>query len=56
MGMSCLHGPHQGAQKSTRTGVLADASTTSVMKVFEVTTVALDSATGSSWFVAGHIQ
>jgi hypothetical protein len=45
-----LHGPHQGAQKSTRTGVLADASTTSVMKVFDVTTLAFDSDTVSPGF------
>ena len=28
-GVSCLHGPHQGAQKSTRTGWLRDSRTTS---------------------------
>ena len=32
-GVSCLHGPHQVAQKSTSTGILRDASTTSCMKV-----------------------
>ena len=35
--MSCLHGPHHGAQKSTSTGVWPEASTTSVMKVAAVT-------------------
>ncbi len=28
-GVSCLHGPHHGAQKSTSTGVLREASMTS---------------------------
>src|SRR5262249_23976453 len=31
-GVSCLHGPHQGAQKSTRTGWCLDSSMTSFMK------------------------
>ena len=35
--MSCRHGPHQGAQKSTSTGTWAEASTTSVMKLPAVT-------------------
>src|SRR5688572_22786305 len=39
MGMSCLQGPHHGAQKSTSTGIRAEVSTTSVMKVSAVTTV-----------------
>ena len=30
--MSCLHGPHQGAQKSTSTGWRLDSSITSFMK------------------------
>ena len=33
-GVSCLQGPHQVAQKSTRTGISRDASMTSCMKVF----------------------
>src|SRR5205814_3056070 len=37
IGPSCLHGPHQGAQKSTITGASNDPSTTSVMKVAVVT-------------------
>src|SRR6516165_9456854 len=32
-GVSCLHGPHQGAQKSTRTGWRLDSSMTSFTKV-----------------------
>ena len=34
VGVSCLQGPHQVAQKSTRTGRVREASTTSFMKVF----------------------
>ncbi len=33
MGPSVLHGPHQGAQKSTSTGRRLDSSMTSAMKV-----------------------
>ncbi len=32
-GCSCLHGPHQGAQKSTRTGCLRDSWMTSAAKL-----------------------
>src|SRR5688500_7095369 len=32
-GVSCRHGPHQGAQKSTRTGTVRDASSTSARKL-----------------------
>src|SRR5262245_3223060 len=32
MGVSCLHGPHHGAQKSTRTGWCLDSSMTSFIK------------------------
>ena len=39
IGPSCLHGPHQGAQKSTTTGASKEASTTSVMKVAVVTSL-----------------
>ena len=35
-GASCLHGPHQGAQKSTITGVWCDASITSAAKLWVV--------------------
>jgi hypothetical protein len=31
-GVSCLQGPHQGAQKSTRTGVVIEAAMTSWRK------------------------
>src|SRR5262249_32177877 len=37
IGPSCLHGPHQGAQKSTMTGAANDPSTTSAIKVAVVT-------------------
>src|SRR5712691_961119 len=37
IGPSRLHGPHQGAQKSTMTGASNEPSTTSVMKVAVVT-------------------
>src|SRR5271166_2425404 len=37
IGPSCLHGPHQGAQKSTITGASNDPSTTSVMNVAVLT-------------------
>src|SRR5688572_2823925 len=36
MGVSCLQGPHQGAQKSTSTGWRLDSSMTSLMKVWVV--------------------
>ncbi len=36
MGVSCLQGPHHGAQKSTSTGTLRDASSTSLAKVAAV--------------------
>src|SRR6266404_62007 len=39
IGPSCLHGPHQGAQKSTITGASKEPSTTSVMKVAVVTSL-----------------
>ena len=32
IGVSCLHGPHQGAQKSTSTGWRLDSSITSLRK------------------------
>src|SRR5215472_8780596 len=32
-GVSCLHGPHHGAQKSTTTGCRRDSSSTSFLKV-----------------------
>src|SRR5579863_3586923 len=33
IGVSCLHGPHHGAQKSTSTGWRFDSSITSLTKV-----------------------
>ena len=38
-GESCLHGPHQSAQKSITTGVVSDRSSTSVWKVASVTSM-----------------
>ncbi len=38
-GISVRHGPHQGAQKSTSTGVVFDASTTAVMKFSTVASI-----------------
>ena len=35
-GPNCLQGPHQGAQKSTITGAVIEASMTSAMKVWSV--------------------
>src|ERR1700683_4411856 len=39
-GVSCLHGPHQGAQKSTSTGWRFDSSITSLTKVCVVVSLA----------------
>ena len=42
IGVSCLQGPHQGAQKSTSTGWRLDSSITSFMKpcvVVSITTL-----------------
>ena len=36
-GLSCLHGPHQSAHRSTITGVVLDRSATSLLKVSSVT-------------------
>ncbi len=36
IGVSCLQGPHQGAQKSTSTGWRFDSSITSFMKAWVV--------------------
>ena len=38
-GVSCLHGPHHVAQKSTSTGCVIDAVITSSRKVAEVTSL-----------------
>jgi hypothetical protein len=39
MGPSDLQGPHQGAQKSTSTGVVMEAAITSCSKVAMVTSI-----------------
>ena len=46
-GPSTLQGPHQGAQKSTSTGVCMDASMTSVSKVAIPTLIMVCSAMGA---------
>ena len=38
-GLSCLHGPHQSAHRSTITGVVLDRSATSSLKVSSVTSI-----------------
>ncbi len=38
-GCSCLHGPHQGAQKSTSTGSFRDSWMTSAVKLAVVTSL-----------------
>jgi len=40
-GPSIIHGPHQAAQKSTRTGVVFDFSITSFSKVSSVTSISI---------------
>src|SRR5690606_7311323 len=42
-GASARHGPHQGAQKSTRTGVRWEAASTSTSKFCWVTSIIVDS-------------
>jgi len=39
MGPSDLQGPHQGAQKSTSTGIFIEAATTSASKFSTVTSI-----------------
>src|SRR5215470_15236569 len=43
-GVSCLHGPHHGAQKSTRTGCRRDSSITSFLKACVVVSLTRSSA------------
>ena len=43
-GVSCLHGPHQGAQKSTSTGWRLDSSMTSLTKACVVVSLTTASA------------
>ena len=38
-GLSCLHGPHHSAHRSTITGVVRDRSATSLLKVCSVTSM-----------------
>ncbi len=47
IGVNCLHGPHQGAQKSTSTGWRFNSSITSFMKVWVVVSLIRPSATGA---------
>ena len=42
VGPSIMQGPHQDAQKSTRTGVVFDFSITSFSKVSSVTLISID--------------
>src|ERR1700681_679455 len=44
IGVSCLQGPHQGAQKSTSTGWRLDSSMTSLTKACVVVSLATASA------------
>src|SRR4051795_12330370 len=54
IGLKVRQGPHQGAQKSTRTGCLRDASRTSLAKVCVVVSMTRSSpaAAGAGGFVA----
>ena len=47
IGVSCLHGPHQGAQKSISTGWRFDSSITSFTKVWVVVSLISPSAAGA---------
>ena len=47
-GVSCLHGPHHSAQKSTSTGWRFDSSITSFMKDWVVTSLTRPSAAGAA--------
>src|SRR5215813_4966338 len=48
IGVSCLHGPHHGAQKSTRTGCRRDSSITSFLKVCVVVSLTRPSAVAAA--------
>ena len=49
-GVSCLHGPHHVAQKSTRTGTVRDASITSAMKLcWSPSRITTSRSAGSRW-------
>src|SRR5215472_3241106 len=47
-GVSCLHGPHHGAQKSTSTGCRRDSSITSFLKVCVVVSLTRPSAVAAA--------
>ena len=47
IGVSVLHGPHQGAQKSTSTGRFFDSSITSFMKAWVVVSATRSSVAGA---------
>src|SRR5882757_1052292 len=47
-GVSCLHGPHQGAQKSTSTGWRRDSWMTSAAKAAVVVSLIRSAAAGAS--------
>ncbi len=53
-GVSCLQGPHQGAQKSTSTGCFIDSASTSWRKPWVVVSLTRPpaAACGSGWPVA----
>src|SRR5215472_17164092 len=48
IGVSCLHGPHHGAQKSTRTGCRRDSSSTSFLKACVVVSLTRPSAVAAA--------
>src|SRR5712671_611140 len=48
IGVSCLQGPHHGAQKSTRTGCRRDSSSTSFLKVCVVVSLTRPSAVAAA--------
>jgi 5-(carboxyamino)imidazole ribonucleotide mutase len=54
MGPSVLHGPHQGAQKSTSTGVCIEAAITSVSKFCTVTSIMVRNVRAKSGYATGH--
>ena len=52
-GVSCLHGPHHGAQKSTSTGWRADSAMTSWRKAAVVVSFTRSSAAAGVWASMG---
>ena len=55
-GVSCLHGPHQGAQKSTSTGWRFDSSMTSFMKVCVVVSLTTSAAAVAAPPLSQHLS